>query len=403
MAFPKRTVAVVAIVLALGAGTTLAVRARGVEVSTASASRRDLDHRIVASGRVLAPSRVSVSATTSGLVVAVGAALGQHVNVGDLLVQTDDAEARAALAQSKASVEQANARVAQLRHVGAIVANESLIQAEANLDKARVDFDRANKLVASGAVPPTELETAHRALDLASAQKNASEAQQVAAAPMGADSRVALGALLQAQAQRTGAEVRVAQSRILATSAGTVLTRSVEPGDVVQPARTLLTIAVDGDVQLAFHADERNLAAIALGQKAVASADAFPNEVFDAEVSYIAPSIDPQRGTVEIRLKVPKPPKYLRPDMTVSVDLLVASKRGALVVPSEAVRAAATPTPWVLAVVSGKAVRKEVKIGIYGEGSMEIVSGIDEDQELILPDGRAIAVGRRVRTTRKEN
>ena len=61
-------------------------------------------------------------------------------------------------------------------------------------------------------------------------------------------------------------------------------------------------MAADGDVQLVFQPDERNLAWIRLGQKARASADAYPQQVFDAEVSYIAPSIDPQRGSVEVRL-----------------------------------------------------------------------------------------------------
>jgi HlyD family secretion protein len=181
-----------------------------------------------------------------------------------------------------------------------------------------------------------------------------------------------------------------------------VLTRAVEPGDVVQPGRALFTIAADGDEQLTFQADERNLAAIALGQKALASADAFPNESFEAETSYIAPSIDPLRGTVEVRLRVPKPPKYLLPDMTVSIDLLVASKKDVLVVPTEAVRGAATPTPWVLAVEGGKAHRRDVKLGVTGEGTTEIVSGLEPGAELVVPDGRVVPDGKRVTATRKE-
>lgn len=394
---------IVGVALLVASATALVVvRERGVAVGTVVVARRDLDHRVVAIGRVLSPSKVNVSATTSGLVVAVGAALGQHVKTGDLLVQIDDAEARAALAQAKASVVSAEARVSQLRHVGAIVANEGLAQAQSNLDKAEADYARAQKLAASGGMPAAELENAHRALDLARAQKNASQAQQVAAAPAGADSRVALGALMQAEAQRSAAEVRLAQTRLLATNPSTVLARMVEPGDVVQPGRNLLTLAVDGDVLLSFQADERNLASLSLGQKAMASADAFPNETFPAEVAYVAPSIDPQRGTVEVRLRVPSPPAYLRPDMTVSIDLLLASKARALVVASEAVRGAATPTPWVLAVVDGKAVRKSVRLGVTGEGATEILEGLGENDELVVPNGTEVPIGRRVRPTRKE-
>lgn len=380
----------------------VAIRARGPAVSTVAVVRRDIEQHVVASGRVLAPARVNVSALSPGLVVAVGAIEGQHVAAGDLLVQVDDAEARASIAQARAAVEQARARVEQLQRVGAIVATQGLSQAQTNLDKAQGELDRATALAATGAIASVELDNARHAVELARAQKYAAEAQQLASTPLGADSRVALGALLQAQAQLTGANVRLAQTRLVAASAGVVLSRSVEPGDVVQPGRTLLLIAVDGDVQLVFSPDERNLANMALGGKARAAADAFPQDVFDAEVSYVAPSIDPQRGTVEVRLRVPSPPKFLRPDMTVSIDLLVTSKPAVLSAPADAVRGLATPTPWLLVASGGVAVRKDVKLGIRGEGAVEIVSGVDEGALAILPSGVAIEPGQRVRPTRKE-
>ncbi len=376
--------------------------ARGPRVRTVVAAKRELEQHVVASGRVMPPARVTVAANVSGLVVAVGALEGQHVKRGDLLVQIDDAEARAQVAQAKAAVEQANAKVAQLRRVGAIVASQGLNQAQANLDKAQIDFDRTKKLVASGSLAQSYLEEAQRALDVARAQKTAAEAQQLGSAPMGADSRVALTALMQAQAQLTGADVRLSQTRIAAAHDGVLLTRTVEVGDTVQPGRALMTMAADGDVELVFEPDERNLATMALGQKAKASADAFPRDVFDAEVSYIAPSIDPARGTVEVRLRVPAPPPFLKPDMTVSIDLTVASKKDALVVRSDAVRGIATPSPWVLVVEGGRAERKDVKLGLEGDGALEIASGLAPGAEVVVSDGQTIRAGARVRAERAE-
>lgn len=380
----------------------LVLRARGPAVTTARAERRDLEQHVVASGRVMAPARVNVASLASGLVVAVGAIEGQHVKAGDLLVQLEDAEAQAQVAQAKASVEQANARVEQLRRVGAIVATQGLSQAQANLDRAEADFDRLEKLAASGAIPQAQLDDARRTRDVARAQKNAAEAQQIGSAPLGADSRVALGALLQAQAQLAGANARVSQLRITARQDGVVLTRSVELGDIVQPGRTIMVLAVDGDEHLVFQPDERNLARIELGQKARASADAYPQDVFDCEVSYVAPSIDAQRGTVEIRLRVPHPPAFLRPDMTVSIDLTVAEKKNVIVVPTDVVRGLAAPKPYVLLVDDGRAARRDVVLGIRGEGSVEIVSGIDVGADVIVPDGQVITAGQRVRATPKE-
>jgi HlyD family secretion protein len=349
---------------------------------------------------VRVPTRVQVSAQLSGLVVAVGVVAGERVNKGDLLVQLDDSTERASVAQAEAAVKQAQARVDQLRRVGAIVATESLRQTESNLAKAKVELERSAKLAESGAVPAVELENARRAVDIAQAQKNAAQAQQVASAPMGADSRVALTALLQAQAQLAGAQARLDQTRNVALQSGTVLSRDVEPGDVVQPSRPLLEIAADGEVELVFDPDERNLAWIRLGQLAKASADAFPQQVFDAKVSYIAPSIDPQRGSVEVRLAVAAPPPFLKPDMTVSIDLTIAAKSNVLTVPSNVVRGMATATPWLQIVDGDRVARRDVKLGIRGQGTIEIEDGIAEGAEVIVPDGRQLAERARVRTER---
>lgn len=383
--------------LALAAVVVLLLRGRGKMVSTVLAERRDLEQHIVASGRVRVPTRVQISAQLSGLVVAVGAVAGQRVAKGDLLVQLEDSTEQASVAQAQAAVKQAEARVEQLRRVGSIVATESLRQTENALAKAQLELKRATELAKSGVIPAVEFEDAQRAVEIAQAQKNAAQAQQVAAAPRGADSRVALTALLQAQAQLAGAQARLEQTRNLALQSGTVLSRSVEPGDVVQASRPLLEIAADGEVELVFNPDERNLAWIRLGQRAKVAADAFPQEMFEATVNYIAPAIDPQRGSVEVRLAVPEPPAFLRPDMTVSIDLTSAAKSKVLTVPSNVVHGAATATPWVQVVVDGHVVRRDIQLGIRGDGTLEVQEGLAEGDEVIVGKGRQLASGERVR------
>ncbi len=389
------------VVLAIVAVAVVLLRMRGPAVRTTLAVRKDLEQHLVASGRVRVPTRVQVAAQTSGLVTTVAVVEGQRVKAGDLLVQIDDREQVATVAQAEAGVKQASARVDQLRKVGAIVANESLRQAQTNLEKAQEELARTEKLAAAAAIPAVELENAQRAVSLATAQRSAAEAQQVSSQPAGADSRIALTALIQAQAQLTGAKVRLAQTRVVAPKDGTVLSRSVEPGDVVQPTRTLLVFAADASTELVFQADERNLAFLHVDLPGRASADAYPQELFDARVSYIAPSIDPARGSVEVRLAVPEPPAQLRPDMTVTIDLLIASKKTTLVVPSEVVRDAATPTPYVLVVENGRVARKDVVLGIRGDGSIEIASGLSDGAEVIYSGGLRLDAGARVRTERQ--
>jgi HlyD family secretion protein len=119
--------------------------------------------------------------------------------------------------------------------------------------------------------------------------------------------------------------------------------------------------------------------------------------MFDAQITYIAPVVDRQRGSIEVRLRVADPPATLRPDMTVSVDLTVASKRHALTVPTDAIRDAATAAPWVLVVDGGVIVRRDVTLGITGEGQSEIKSGVPEGALVALSTDQALEPGQRVR------
>src|SRR5690606_36955536 len=104
-------------------------------------------------------------------------------------------------------------------------------------------------------------------------------------------------------------------------------------------------------------------------------------------------------GTVEVRLAVPDAPSFLRPDMTVSVELLGGEKADALVLPAGAVHDADRADPWVLALRDGRAVRTPVKLGLRGVGAVEIVAGLAEGDEVIPQTEKAVD-GDRVRVSR---
>src|SRR5690606_40347344 len=92
-----------------------------------------------------------------------------------------------------------------------------------------------------------------------------------------------------------------------------------EPGDLVQPGQVLFDIARDGATEVLVPLDEEHLQVLQLGQSARCVADAYPAQPFAAELSFIAPRVDPQLGAVEIRLTVDPAPDFLRQDMTVSM------------------------------------------------------------------------------------
>jgi HlyD family secretion protein len=379
------------------AGAITGLRLRGPAVLTSVASRTDLEQHVIASGRVRVVTRVQVSAQAPGRVVAVAAIEGQRVQVGDLLVQLDDDEARAAVAQARAAVRQASGRVDQLRDVGAVVSTEAARQAATTLAHAESELARIERLAEAGVATLVDVDAARRDVEIARARKNAAEAQQVAATPRGIETAIAASALGESQARLAAALARLEQMRLVAPHDGLVLARTVEPGDTVQPGSPLFEIAADGDTELAIEPDERNLAWIRVGQPARASADAFPQHVFDAEVSYIAPAIDPRRGTVEVRLRVSEPPGFLKADMTVSVDLTVAARRQVIAVPTDAIRRTSFGEPWVAVIEGGRVSRRTVTLGIRGQGHSEIASGLDEGMVVVTSTDVVLADGQRVR------
>jgi HlyD family secretion protein len=216
--------------------------------------------------------------------------------------------------------------------------------------------------------------------------------------PSGSDFALAQTALEQARANAEAARARLAYATVRAPSAGVLINRDVEPGDVVQPGKALMVLSPSGDTELVVQIDERNLGLLALGQHALASADAFADQRFAAELVYINPGVDAQRGSVEVKLRVASPPPYLRQDMTVSVDIEVARRAQALLVPSDAVRDADSGSPWVLVVEDGRARRRPVVLGLRGNGVAEALQGLRPDDEVVPVTAAAVGDGTRVRT-----
>jgi HlyD family secretion protein len=158
-----------------------------------------------------------------------------------------------------------------------------------------------------------------------------------------------------------------------------------------------MVLAPAGETQVVVQIDEKNLAQLRLGQQALASADAFPKERFAAELVYINPGIDALRGSVEVKLRVANPPDYLRQDMTVSVDIEVARRRAAVVIPADAVHDAGGAQPWVLAVDGWRAQRRPVKLGLKGDGRVEVLEGVAPGDRVIPVALAAVKSGQRVR------
>jgi HlyD family secretion protein len=201
------------------------------------------------------------------------------------------------------------------------VVQQTLRQAQASLDAARASGQRSLALFEQGFIGQAALDESRKALALADAQVLAAQKQVASTQAGGAEHSLAVGAVAEAQANAEAVSAKARYAVIKPPVSGQLIGRSVEVGDVVQAGKVLMTLSPEGATQLVVQIDEKNLRLIALGQQALASADAYPQQKFKAQVAYINPGINAQTGAVEVKLDVSEPVQTLRQDMTVSVDL----------------------------------------------------------------------------------
>ncbi len=383
------------LVLAVAAG---AMALRGPQTDALALQQAPLVRTLQFSARVATLSRVDVGSTVTGRVAQVRAQEGAQVRQGEVLVQLESDEPRAALAQAVASERQAQARLAGLRSSGRTAAQAALAQADATLRAADSSLARVQQLVAEGFYSPAQQDEARRAVDVARAQQRHALAQLQANADAGTDVVQAQAQLALAQAATVAARARLAQTALAAPADARILVRAVEPGQIVQPGKALLSLALAGPVQLVAQVDERFLDQLQPGQKAAVAADAFEDQRFAARVLSIAPAVDAQRGAIEVKLALDGPaPAYLREDMTLSVEVETARRERALVLPLAALRsAAAGGMATVLVLDDGRAQVRSVRLGLRTLDAVEVLDGLQEG-DTVLPGGN-VQPGERVRT-----
>lgn len=373
--------AVLVLVLAL-----LVQRWRGPLLPAYELALRPLQQVVVATGRVSSLSRTQVGSEITGVVLQRRVQEGQRVRAGDVLavLRSDDLDAR---------VREAEAALQTLERATRPQAEATLRQAEAQLAQAGRELQRRRELQARQLVSRESLEQAEQAEVLARATAERARLGFEALAPGRSEAALLRERLAAARAARERTVIRSPADAL-------VLTRNAEPGDVVQPGRVLFELALQGDTEIVLPVDEKNLAALAVGQQALCVADAYLQQPFAAVLKSIAPAVDAQRGVVELRLKVDPVPAFLRQDLTVSVNIRTAERAQALAVPNDALRDLQGNAASVLRVRDGRVQRVPVTLGLRGLTLTEVTAGLAAGDRVLAGAATvAAADGQRLRVT----
>ncbi len=309
-----------------GPATAGAAAGISVQVVAVPARRQPVIEVVPLVGSIAANESIEVKTETDGVVKEIRFEEGHKVAAGDLLLALDETKF-----------------------------STSLHEAEANRQLSQANFERARELQRNKLISQQEFE-------------------QAAATSAMNDATVELR------------RRQLLDTRILAPFSGTIGARQVSPGQVISRT-TALTTLVDLDlVKIEMSVPERFLGQVEAGQKIAFQVDAYPTNRFTGEVFFISPQLDPGTRTALVKARVPNPDGRLRAGMFAKLDLTVQLRAEALVIPEPALISNGDALSVFIVGPQTTALQKPVQVGLRLAGRVEITSGLQAG-DLVIVEG----------------
>lgn len=289
--------------------------------------------------------------------------------------------------------------------VGSIAANESVeVKSEADGVVAQIGFEEGQRVEKGAlllALDETKFSTALNEAEANQklAEANFSRAKQLSEGRLISQAEFEQAAATFAMNQAT-VELRrriLKDARVYAPFAGTVGARQISPGQVIS-RQTPLTTLVDLDtVKVEAGVPERNLGQVRPGQKIRFRVDAYPKDVFEGEVYFVAPQLDAATRTALVKARVVNKDGRLRSGMFAKLDLTVQLRDSALVIPEPALISSGDTVSVFVVSAQTNAVMRPVRVGLRLAGRAEIVSGLTNGERVIVEGHQKIYPGAPVR------
>jgi membrane fusion protein, multidrug efflux system len=315
-----------------GAAQTGGMRSSAPAAVTLAPVRSErVSQKLEALGNARANESVDISTKISNIVTAVKFRDGERVRRGQVLVQLDDAQARADVAAAQA----------------ALTESESL-------------FNRSRELLSTQALSKSSFDQ--------------------------------LEATMKANRARLGAATaRLEDTVIRAPFSGRVGLRRVSVGTLISPGAVITTLDDTSVIKLDFSVPENFVASLREGLSVRASAPAYPGRTFSGKVASIDSRVDMTTRSVTVRALLANDDGALKSGMFLNVSL-ANDERNALLIPEEALTPEAE-RQYVFVVADGKAERREVRIGGRQPGSVEILSGLEAGERVIVEGTQKVRNG----------
>jgi membrane fusion protein (multidrug efflux system) len=200
-----------------------------------------------------------------------------------------------------------------------------------------------------------------------------------------------------AEARAEATAARLADMTITAPFAGKLGLRRISVGTLIQAGTMITTLDDTSIIKMDFSIPETLLASVAPGQTIDAHTDAFPDRHFIGTVRTVDSRIDPTTRAFEVRAEIPNADGILKPGMLLTLDLTLAKREAALLIPEEAL-VPQGDKQYVFVVQDGKARRREIEIGTRMKGTVEVRRGLAADATVLIGGTQRVRDGSAVRT-----
>ena len=318
---------------------------------------------------------------------------GDHVKQGQLIAVLENRDLVAAAAESQGAVAQAESN---LRATQGAAVPDAVVKAQTDVDSAREARDAARRVLESrqqlfkeGALPGRQVDESQVAFVQADSNFKAAQEHLRALQSVSKEEQIkgAEAQVQSAQSHYQSQEAQVQYSRITSPIGGVVADRPLYPGDIAAAGTPIATIMDISHVIARINVPQSEIAFVKTGQRAVISTTD-NSEGIDGKVKVVSPAADANTTTVQVWVEIENRDERLKPGMTVHAAIIAEEYKAATVVPVAAVLPGEEGGTAILTVSSDSvAHKKAVKLGIREGNQVQVLSGVNPGEEVVVVGG----------------